>query len=195
MKSKLQTTEKNKREKKEVITSYVWTIITLAWLIFITICSYNFLTDDSILIKERILLVFIINVPTLIFTLISIMTTYVDKFVRYTEFKIYSYERWDNINDKYETLYIVDEIKQYSKFFLHMHLYDYVEYKNHNELEKYCNQLYLFIGYETKEAAMKSILNTVKNIVSNEKEEINVKVRNINSVDTYTINELKQMLK
>lgn len=193
--SKLQTKENNKREKKDVITAYVWTIFTSIWLIFISICSYYFLMDDNP-IKDTILIIIIINIPTFICIPITIITSYVDKFVRYTEFKTYSYERWNNIDNKYDTLYIIDEVKQYSKFLLNMHLYDYVEYKTNNEIEQYCNRLgsYTFKGYETKQEAMKSILNTVKNIVSEEKQKINVKVRNINSIDTYTINELKMML-
>ena len=113
----------------------------------------------------------------------------------YLEFFIHEYEKWNHKETKYEKKYIVSNKELMSRFIFHWYTGNYEQYMNHRQIEDYINGLInneynTWYGYYTKEEAMIDIINRVKSLIANKKATENIKIRNIATLETFTLDEL-----
>lgn len=73
------------------------------------------------------------------------------------------------------------------------HTADWIDPMNAKELEEHCFDLTdTWYGYKTQELAMNSILEDIKYFIAQDNAKKNVKIRNIKTMETFTVTELKQ---
>jgi hypothetical protein len=176
------------------LSGSIWSLIFLSLTVsYIGLLIFLTFTLENMWTSEHIVLEFILyNFPTAFFLFGVIFSIKDEEYIRISSFTIYKFERYTNKDGEYKTLYIIDETIIKSKYILHKHIGDFEISRSSEELYNYCNNNPYV--YPTKEDAMKEILNRVKNIILDEKAEINVKVKNITSVDTFTLDEVRKMV-
>jgi hypothetical protein len=184
-----------KRNKSEVTWITIWLSLSLIWISFLVYLSATYGLTWS---KDTLAIALLSNIPTAIF-LAGLFTMLKSKvYIRTIEFYIHKYDRWNYKDSKYETLYITERVDLYQNFIYYKNTGTSTNKWSPLELEKHCNSLPRdyddFIGYNTQEEAMKRILETVKNIIKDEKAEVNIKVKNVGTVEIFTIEELKKMI-
>lgn len=184
-----------KRKKSEVIWTTIWLSLSLIWISFLlTMLAINGITWS----EETIAIIIFSNIPTFAF-LSGLFTMLKSKvYIRTVEFYIHKYDRWNYNDSEYKTLYIVERVNLYSNFFYFMNVGDSTNKMSQYDLEKHCRSLPEkydnFIGYNTQEEAMKEILGIVRDIIKEEKSEVNIKIRNVGTVETFTVEELREVV-
>jgi hypothetical protein len=184
-----------KRDKLDVMWATIWLVLFIGYTSFIITCS---VVGDfwSMPIKDIILLSIICNIPNAIFALgFGFMITH-EEHVDTLEFRIHQYDRWNFRDSKYETYYITEAVTLNATYVYHKHTGDFINKMTQEELEEYCKTLphgySEDIGYETQEEAMNEILQSIKNFIANDKASENIKIKNISTLETFTVEELKK---
>ena len=115
------------------------------------------------------------------------------------EFIMYYFERWNKKEQIYESHYYVDQKILCSQFVYNFYVKDFISQKSQEEVEKAIihlqNDSYnTFKGFKTKQDAMLDIVETVKRLIEDKKAKENVKIRNVKSIETYTLGELEKRI-
>ena len=189
--------ETRKRKTSDVAWTTAWAILLIGWITFLIVSS---IAKDfwSLPLKEIFLLLIICNIPTIIFaTGFGFMITHSNR-VRTLEFKIHKYERWNKEYNKYETFYCTSNSALIEKYIYYKYIGDVVVEKSPEELTKYLtehdNDWHKLISFKTQEDAMRDILKSIKNFISHERAEENIKIRNISTLEIFSVKELKEKL-
>ena len=132
------------------------------------------------------------------FLFISVSIPYIisEQYVKTLEFQITEFEVWDKDNMKYVWRFIVTIDKTLSaKFIMHKHIKNI---ENNSDVLKEINKKsinhHLEWTHTSEEKAMIEIYAEIKALIKNDKVEEHIQIRNIKSVDTYSVKELKVKL-
>ena len=115
------------------------------------------------------------------------------------EYIIYYFEKWNKKEQIYEPRYIIDRKIIMSEFIFHYHIKDYEYTRSIKELEDYINGFLndsysTFEGYRSKKEVMEKIVEEVKSLIMNKKAKENVLVRNVKTLETFTIAEIEKKI-
>jgi hypothetical protein len=175
-----------KRDKLDVMWATIWLVLFIGYTSFLI--TFSVVGDFwSMPIKDIILSTIVCNIPNLIFTLgFVFMITHEEK-VYTMEFRIHQYDRWNLKYSKYDTYYLTETVTLNATYIYHKHVGDFIDKMTHEELEEYCKKLPIgtytdYIGYETKEEAMNEILQSIKNLIANDKASENIEIKNISTL-------------
>jgi len=185
--------ETRKRKTSEVVWLTIWIILSVTWISFILTLSFkeNFWSTMSFS-KSTFGALFLCNIPTF-FLLSTVLIMMKDRlFVRTVELLIHQYERWNFKESKYETFYVTEHVSLSKNFFYFKYTGDTVDKKSKEEITEFCNnKTNKNPGFKTKDEAMRHILDTIKELIAEDKAQGSIKVRNVNTLETFTIEALK----
>ncbi len=184
-----------KRKQSELVWITICLSLSIVWISFLIYLTATYGLSWS---KDTAAAVVLCNIPTAIFLGVLFTMLKSNVYIRTIEFYIHKYDRWNYKESKYETLYITEQVDLYQNFIYYKNAGTSTNKWSPYELENYCNSLPReyddFIGYNTQEEAMKRILEIVKNIIKEEKAEVNIKVKNVGTVEVFTIEEIKKII-
>jgi len=133
------------------------------------------------------------------FMFISVSIPYIisEEYIRTLEFKISEFEVWDKEDMCYVKRFIVTDKTLSAKFIMHKHIKN-IEYDTDvlKEINKKSPRTLSYLGWThaSEEDAMKEIYNEIKALIKINKVEEHIPIRNINSLKTYNVLELKEKL-
>lgn len=185
-----------KRKKSEVVWITIWLFLSIVWISFLIYLMAIYGLSWS---KDTVASVIFGNIPTFCFLYAFFIMLKSQIHIRTIEFYIHKYDRWNYRESRYDTLYITERVELYQNFTYHKNTGTSTSKWSPIELENYCNKLATdyyddFVGYNTKEEAMNNILEIVKYIIKDEKTEVNVKIKNVGTVEVFTIEEIKKII-
>jgi len=176
-----------KRPTSGIVWTVIWGVLTILWIIFLGILINNgFKFDFS---KAMFAAIFFCNIPTFVFVGGFFSVLKFEKRERTVEFKIHEYERWDYLYSKYEPYYLVEQVSLISTYVFYKHTGDYLDVMDDKELHEYCLG---YVGYKTQDEAMLDIVNRIKGFIQHEKSIENIKIRNIKTMEVFTVSDLKE---
>jgi len=151
----------------------------------------------SMPLKDMVALFLLSIIPTLTFLIGFLFMIKSQEHVRTLEFLIHKYDRWSLNDNAYKTYYIVEQVILIENFTYYKYTGDSIAKKTQKELEEHCKSLTgnLFVGHETQEEAMREIIENIKGFISHDKAKDNVKITNISTLETFTVEELKEKFK
>jgi len=187
--------EIRKRKSSEIAWVTIWIVLIISWsscFIFKSI-ETDFWNLPS---KDIFAIIFFCSIPMVIFIAGFLLSFKSQEYVRTIEYMIHEYERWDRKNSQYQKLYLTEEVHLMKNFTYYKFTGDSTLKMSPEELREYCERLpgshCTYVGHKTKEEAMKSILEDIKRLIANEKENQNIKIRNVKTLETFTVDELKE---
>lgn len=192
--------ETRNRNKEDVNWAIAWTILNVLFLSFLLIMylvgNFDSLIEEGWDVFAICMVLF--NIPTLIFSSGMSYKVKDSIHVRTLEMIIHKYDRWNWKDSKYYTYYFTEYVNLIANYTYHKHTGDYINKMTSEELNEHCKGLgegYSdFIGYETQEKAMREILGRIKDIIADEKAAGKIEIRGVETVQTFTVEELKTMV-
>lgn len=172
---------KKRRRNKGNISVWLWTLVAIAWM------SFAILYEPDFYLKGVMAWCAVACIP--IIALASLITT--DEFVRITEFRIHEYERWKWKINRYKKYYVVETVTIDAEFVFHWHIRDHEDVMDKDKLDAYTKNT---LGYEYKEEAMIDIIEEVKQIVADDKQAEGIRIRNVRTLEVFTVDDLKTRL-
>ena len=180
--------EKAKRERG-IIAAWVWTLIILCW-----IAGGIFLATINFGIGGLVIWILI----TAFLGLISSSYIWNEQYVKTLEYSIYEYDKWSRSEQEYVKRYVY-ESKTLTTIFVYNHQLKEVE--NSKSLEEVEENILSCIDkgwgrieYKTKDDVMRSVVEEIKYLITKDKTEENILIKNISSLETFTVDELAKKL-
>lgn len=184
--------ETRTNNRNQLIWCAVFGVLLIGWLSFIitqSILTENF-WDGS---KDMLGIIVVSNFPTLILLICFLCRFKEEKFVRKTEILIHRFEEWDTDKSEYQTHYIVDEVDLCSTYICGFYTEDYIYKVSEEEIiNEFDSSPWPRPKYPTQEDAMRSIISTVKQMIANDKSSEHVKIKNVQTLETFSVGELKE---
>jgi len=185
--------ETRKRKTSEVVWASIWGILLLAWTLFMLTLSFK-VEGFWDLSKDMFAVLFLSSIPFFIF-LGGFSHMLIKKvYVRPLGYAIYSFKEWNFDDCMYETFYTYERYNLYAHYVYSHHIGDFIHKLNEEEVMKELASENIFkrTRYKTQDEAMRAILESVENLIAHEKASKNIKIKNIQTLEEFSVDDLKQ---
>jgi hypothetical protein len=120
-----------------------------------------------------------------------------DQHLETLSYTIYKYEKWDKENMQYDYRYTVTVNTLRARFTLNKYMGNYIESVKDKDIHKYITTLSRrgVDEHKSKESAMNEIYEDIKRLIKNEKELEMPQIKNVETLKTYSVEELKEEIK
>lgn len=187
--------EKKKREEgiNSLIALLILTPILFAITIFLVISSFNNPNEASIVFS------IVCGLMSIICAVALFEYSFWNEYIRDYEYVIFEFESWDYHSKSYKTYYNYGVSEVRAKYIFFKQVDSYIsEYTEQDLIDYYNKESYLNYEktyYHSEEKIMKKIYSEISDQIKREEKNRNVKIRAVNKINTFSIEELKDKIK